>query len=219
MTTYPHERQIEYWVSRAIEDYFENQGYDMLVLPNTQTAEKIIPYDHLFAGKGIKVFGFQYKRLQNGTKDYWSIDVAQFKQLSNFKWIYYALPEITSIRQHRNALHLIAIVKSISLNNKIGSATSGDRRLLQSELGGGVPYYRWGGFVQGLFSCKLSWHPSSSDELRSLFRDSINLLSTLIDIYIVPLDAGDTTLAIRISPFITDIQDDELDFDFGGELR
>jgi hypothetical protein len=97
MAIYPHERQIEYWVIHAIEDYFENQGYDVVVLPNTQNAENKIPYDHLFAGKGIKVFGFQYKRLQNGTNDYWSIDIAQFRQLSSYKWIYYALPEKTSI--------------------------------------------------------------------------------------------------------------------------
>ncbi|MDD5082586.1 MAG: hypothetical protein PHU08_04360 [Dehalococcoidales bacterium] len=217
MTTYPHERQIEYWVSRAIEDYFGNQGYDVVVLPNTQTAENQIPYDHLFAGTGVKVFGFQYKRLKNGAKDYWSIDIAQFRQLSNYGWIYYALPEITSVRQRRNALHLIAIIKSTSLRNKIGTAVNGERRLLQSEIRGGLLYYRWGGFVQGLFSCKLGWRPSSPDELRSVFRDSAGTLSSLTDIYIVPLDVRDTRLAIRISPFMTDIRDDN--FDFGIELR
>lgn len=66
---YPHERQIEYWTSRAIEDYFDNEGYSILVLPNSPRIEKILPYDHLFAGKGVKIFGLQYKRLYNGTPD------------------------------------------------------------------------------------------------------------------------------------------------------
>ena len=222
MTTYPHERQIEYWVSHAIEDYFENQGYDVVVLPNSNRAEKTIPYDHLFVGQGVKVFGLQYKRLHKAKKDYWLVDIGQFRQLSNLKWIYYALPQITSIRQHRNALHLLAIATSASLNNKIGSVTTSSYQLLRSDLGVGsskVPYYRWGGFVQKLFACSEGWHPISIDELRSILRDSVNLINTLTDLYIVPLDTKDSRLAVRISPFTTDNQNEEFDFDFGVELR
>ena len=219
MATYPHERQIEYWVSRAIEDYFENEGYDIVILPNSTRAEKALPYDHLFAGRGIKVFGLQYKRLHNAKQDYWLIDVGQFQQLSKFDWIYYALPQITSIHQHRNALHLLAISTSVSLKNNIGLATSPSYQLLQSDLGVGkskVPYFRWGGFVQKLFACTEGWHPNNADELRSIFREADPLFNTLIDLYIVSLS---TKLAVRLSPFITDIQDIEQHFDFGVELR
>jgi hypothetical protein len=219
MATYPHERQIEYWVSRAIEDYFENEGYDIVVLPNSPRAEKALPYDHLFAGRGIKIFGLQYKRLHNGKQDYWLIDIGQFQQLSKFDWIYYALPQITSIHQHRNALHLLAITTSASMKNKIGLATSPSYQLLQSDLGVGrskVPYFRWGGFVQKLFACTEGWHPNTAEELRSILRDADALFNTLIDLYIVPLS---TKLAIRLSPFVTDIQDIEPNYDFGIELR
>ena len=218
MSTYPHERKIEYWVSRAIEDYFDNQGYDIVVLPNTQTAEKQIPYDHLFAGKGIKVFGLQYKRLENGPKDYWSIDVTQLNRLINFTWIYYALPEITSISQHRNALHLLALTSSASIINNITIKATSDFRLLRSQLGVGsnkVPYYRWGGFVQSLLACKIGWSPSNSDDLRRIFRESVDIADTLTDIYIIPLDIQESRLALRVSPFVSDIQDSQYGYDFG----
>ncbi len=219
MNTYPHERQIEYWVSRAIEDYFDNEGYEVVVLPNSTRAEAALPYDHLFAGQGIKIFGLQYKTLHAANQDYWSIDVAQFQQAVKFGWIYYGLSQITSIRQHRNALHLLALVTPSSLGNKIASAPGSLCRLMVSDIGigsGRVPYSRWGGFVQGLFSCTRGWRPSSADELRSIFREARDLLGTLVDLYVVPLT---TKLAIRISPFVTEIKNIENGYDFGLEPR
>jgi hypothetical protein len=71
MKTYPHERQVEYWISRGIEEYFSNEGYDVVVIPNSPRVEKLVPYDHLFAGRGIKIFGLQYKRLYPGSEDFW----------------------------------------------------------------------------------------------------------------------------------------------------
>jgi hypothetical protein len=224
MTTYPHERQIEYWVSRAIEDYFENQGYDIVVLPNSNRAEKIIPYDHLFAGRGVKVFGLQYKRLHKAKTDYWLIDIAQLHRLTNFDWIYYVLPEIKSIRQHRNALHLVAISKPKLIDKNIGNISSISHQLPQSALGIGInkiPYYRWGGFIQKLFSCSEGWRPSSVDELRSFLSDYAipqDISGALTDIYMVPLDTRDSTTAIRLSPFISEAQGGELDYDFGNLL-
>jgi len=32
---YPNERQIEYWTSRAIEDYFDNERYNAVIVPNS----------------------------------------------------------------------------------------------------------------------------------------------------------------------------------------
>ena len=217
MTTYPHERQIEYWVSRAIEDYFDNQGYDVVVLPNSNRAENAIPYDHLFAGRGVKVFGLQYKRLCAATEDYWRIDTRQLQRLCRFGWIYYALPQITSISQHRNALHLIAVAKSASLSRKIAQVNAHDYKLRCSELGLGshrVPYCRWGGFVQRLFACTEGWRPTSKDELRSVLLDPGDLVDTLTDIYVVSLNTKGARLALRISPFITDVQG-TFDYDFG----
>ena len=95
--SYRHERQIEYWTSRAIEEYFANQGYSVVVIPNSHRAENLIPFDHLFAGNQIKVFGLQYKRLYP-QRDHWHLEEEQHRRLRGFSWIYYALSEVRSIR-------------------------------------------------------------------------------------------------------------------------
>jgi len=217
---YPHERQIEYWTSRAIEDYFDNEGYTVVVLPNSQIAEKVIPYDYLFAGEGVKIFGLQYKRLYKGSTDYWKIDLAQYQQITKFNWIYYALPEIKSIKQRRNALHLLKLVTANALKDKVSSYPDvSSMSLLTSELGvsnGKVPYKRWGGFVQSLFGCTSGWRPSNPDELRSVFIEANELLTTLTDLYIVPFKPG---AAFRITPFETNIENLEEGFDFGINLE
>ncbi len=73
--------------------------------------------------------------------------------------------------------------------------------------------------MQKLFACTEGWHPTSVDELRSVFTESSGIFDTLTDIYIVPLDIKDSRLAIRITPFITNIQDGGFDFDFGIQFR
>jgi len=215
---YPHERQIEYWTSRAIEDYFDNEGYTVVVLPNSQRIEKVLPYDHLFAGNGIKVFGLQYKRLHKGSPDYWRIDFSQYKQIAKFDWIYYALPQVKSIRQRRNSLHLLTIVTANALKSKAASFTGSQYMSLStSELGfdaNKVRYSRWGGFVQQLFACTMGWRPSTADELRTVFSDAGDLLQSMTDLYIVPLKPS---VAFRITPFETNIENLEEGFDFGLE--
>lgn len=217
MSPYPHESQIEFWISRAVDEYFDNLGYDVAVLPNTRAAEKAIPYDHLFAGQGVKVFGFQYKRLKEGPSDHWEIDIPQLKQLLNFPWIYYALPEITSIRQRRNALHLTIIAASKSVDKIIKTANTTSQGLKRTDMGFGqnkAPYSRWGGFVKALFACTEGWRPTSSSQLQAILADSPSLFEDLSDIYIVPLSISDSRLAIRLSSSVTNTQD-QLDYDFG----
>ena len=220
MPAYPHERQIEYWTSRAIEDYFDNEGYTVTVLPNSPRVEKYLPYDHLFAGKGIKIFGFQYKRFNPGVNgdDYWDINIAQFHQLKKFSWIYYALPQVSSIKQRRNALHLLVVVSSDAVERKVRlSSASHHLRLATSDLGigaGKVPYFRWGGFVRNLFKCNAGWKPETVNGLKAVFYEARDVLSTMVDLYIVSLSPG---IAIRMTPFITDIDDLGDNFDFGIE--
>jgi len=213
---YPHERQIEYWASRAIEDYFDNEGYTVIVLPNSQRTEKLLPFDHLFTVDGVKIFGLQYKRLYKGSSDYWNIDLAQYQQISKFNWIYYALPEIKSIRQRRNSLHLLTLVTPNALSDMVSSSTGSYlMRLSTSQLGTGVgkvPYKRWGGFVQSLFGCTTGWKPTNTNELRSVFVEARDLLQTMIDLYIIPLKPS---TAFRITPFETSIENLEEGFDFG----
>ncbi len=120
--TYPHERQIEYWTSRSIERFFEAMGHDVLVLPNSQRAEKEIPFDHAFyMGDGdLKIFGLQYKRLMHKSNyDYWKIDSDQFNKISKYDWIYYALTEIRSIDDSSSAPFLTLIVRHSDMQRLI----------------------------------------------------------------------------------------------------
>ncbi|WP_287416973.1 hypothetical protein [Oceanithermus sp.] len=213
---YPNERQIEYWTSRAVEEYFDNEGYTTIVLPNSQHAEKHLPYDHLFAGEGIKIFGFQYKRLYPGNQeDYWKIDINQYNQIQKYSWIYYALSEVNSIARRRNALHLLVIMSSIQMHGIVNSTSASQQfNLNRSRIGvsKGVPYYRWGGFVQGLLSCKIGWKPSTEEELQVVFENARDIKDTLVDLYLV---APSLNTAIRMTPFIRDIEDTRDPFDFG----
>jgi len=211
--SYPHERQVEYWTSRAIEEYFDNEGYTVVVLPNSPHIEKRIPYDHLFAGQKIKVFGLQYKRLYPGNPDYWLIDIPQWQRAKRFPWIYYALSQIVSIRQRRNALHLLTIVESHALGPQIASsAAKHAMRLKDADLGKNkILYFRWGGFVRALFGCRVGWSPASIDELRGNLADAKSLLSTLADLYIVPFQPG---IVVKVSSSWRPLED-EGRFDFG----
>lgn len=85
--TYPNERQTEYCTSRAIEEYFENRGYPVVAIPNSQRAEKHVPFDHLFANHRLKLFGLEYKRLYE-SPHHWRLSRDQHHRLFAFPWIY-----------------------------------------------------------------------------------------------------------------------------------
>lgn len=187
------------------------------MLPNSTQAEKHLPYDHLFAGEGIKIFGFQYKRLNPGNQaDYWKIDINQYNQMQQYKWIYYALSEVDSIKRRRNALHLLVIMSSDQMRGIVNSTSASHQFILsRSKIGvsnGGVPYYRWGGFVQGLLSCNIGWKPRTEKELKVTFKDVWDIRDTLVDLYLV---APYLNITIRMTPFIRDIEDTRDTFDFG----
>jgi len=108
---YIHERQSEYWTSRAIEDYFLDLGFEVLTLPIPQNIEKMIPADFIFFDKQrTKLFGLQYKALYKERRDYWPINKEQHQQITHYKWIYYCLSELKSSAEHRTALHQVRIV-------------------------------------------------------------------------------------------------------------
>ena len=202
--SYPHERQIEYWTSRAIEEYFENQGYTVVVIPNSQHLEKVIPFDHLFAGAGIKVFGLQYKRLYP-QPDHWRLERHQHGTLLHFDWTYYALTEVRTISEHRNALHLVEIVRPARMPNsclpnlRLDSMGSGQ---------GKFPYMRWGGFVQGLFACHAGRMVTSLAEIQDLLGSATDLADALVDIYLVT--TGPKRVMVRSSPFVRSVGEEEM---------
>jgi len=128
-----------------------------------------------------------------------------------YDWIYYALSGVKSIREHRNALHLLQLTKPDFPYRP---------RLHPGELGsnlGQIRYARWGGFVQGLFGCTFGWQLQSPEEVRKALGIARDLAETLIDLYFVALDAR---VVIRVSPFVADIGGDEqFDLGFRGQER
>ncbi len=184
-------------------------------MPNSPHVEAQVPFDHLFAGQRIKIFGFQYKRLHQGSPDYWEIDVLQWQRARRFPWIYYALPQITSIRQWRNALHLLTIVESSAMEGAItSSGAARSMRLRVSDLGNErIIYFRWGGFVRALFGCRVGWEPRTLQELEDALVDAKEAIPTLAELYIISLRPG---AALRISSSWMPV-DGEASFDFGLE--
>lgn len=207
--TYPNERQTEYWTSRAIEEYFENRGYPVVTIPNSQRAEKHVPFDHLFASQRLKLFGLQYKRLYS-SPDHWRLEAHQHHTLQRFTWIYYALSEVTTIRDHRNALHLTRFVAPTKL-----SWRDSYTRLKGGDLSGPGLYARWGGFAQGLFQCYSGIVVTSYGQLQDLLGPLREVGQFLIDIYIVTPDSS--RLVIRQSPSIAELPEGEIgEYDIGG---
>jgi len=189
MRKYPHERQIEFWTSAAIERFFRYQGYFITVLPNTSLQEKDIPYDHLFAGKKIKVFALQYKRLHPGNPDFWEIDIDQLSKMSKYPWIFYALSDVRSVAESLNALHYLLISPSDSVQKALNGRKS-KARLRTSD---NSFYYRWGGFVRELFSCNTGWlmdmnGDTDGDDISTLLSDDI--FYEISNIYLLPTVPG-----------------------------
>ena len=205
---YPNERQVEYWTSRAIEDYFDNECYSVIVLPNTPLVEQHIPFDHLFTGQGVKVFGLQYKRLY-ANPDRWRLKQAQHAQMKKYDWIYYALSQVRHIRQHRNALHMLQLTDaSFTWSSNLKPEHLGTSR-------GGIPYARWGGFVQLLFDCSRGWPLQSKEEVRTALGVASDLAEALIDLYFL---APAERLLVRVSPLVADVVGDGLEeYDLGTE--
>jgi hypothetical protein len=73
-TPYIYERQVEYWTSRDIEDFFLNDGFQVSVFPLTQLTEENVPSDFLFLDTGSsKIFGIQFKALYKNDEDFWNL--------------------------------------------------------------------------------------------------------------------------------------------------
>jgi len=146
---YVHERQVEYWTSREIEDFLLDAGYDILVFPITQLLESKIPADFLFLDTSTnKLFGLQYKALYGNASDFWNVAQHQHTTLSNFDWIYYALSDLKDARQRRNALHYLRLVTaSFAYRSKIVAAPW-DHTALPA-------YSRWAAFYEGLKDCSI----------------------------------------------------------------
>lgn len=199
-TPYVYERQVEYWTSRQIEEFFLDAGFEVLVFPLTPYREPLIPADFIFFDKQrSKLFAFQYKALYHNEVDFWPIDPKQHHKLADFPWIYYCLSELKSTRDHRAALHLARIVKA---NFKFR-----ERVYLNRE--NGLIYSRWGAFYQGLERCTHGIPVSSLEQFRNLLNPfeylepPLELSRLMVDIFIVDFESRHS---VRFSSQLRDVE-------------
>lgn len=156
MRTYVAERQIEYWTSRQIEDFFAQQGYECIAYPVSQAVEKHLPADFIFHTGPIKLFGLQYKALYHNTYDCWLLESNQHSTLAKFPWIYYGLSDIKQISEFRSALYALRVK-----NNRFA---------FQPKLAtrNALPYRRWWAFYKGLLGCSFGSRADSPEALKQL---------------------------------------------------
>jgi hypothetical protein len=155
---YVAERQVEYWTSRQIEDYYLDGGFECLTYPLTQKVEYFVPADFVFrAGSLMKVFGLQYKALYPGSVDNWILESRQHGQMAQFPWIYYGLSGLKQRSQFRNALHALRVKERPSAFST---------PLLETLSS---PYMRWWAFDQQLQSCSAGIRITSRDDFLSRF--------------------------------------------------
>lgn len=159
-TPYVYERQVEYWTSRAIENFFLDAGFEVLVFPLTQLSERQVPSDFLYLNTETnKIFGLQYKALYRNGADHWNLEPYQHKRLASFRWMYYGLSDLKAPRQHRNALHYLRVAApSFTFHPKL-SARNGQDDSLQF-------YWRWAAFFEGLCDCRYGHQIGNSHDLQ-----------------------------------------------------
>ncbi len=161
---YVAERQVEYWSSRQVEDFFWDLGYECLSFPISQKAEQLIPADFIFQPNDtLKLFGLQYKVLYRGNPDYWQIDAVQRLQVAKFSWIYYALSDLRAARDLRAALHAM----------RIAAPAPSPGNLAISKF---TPpaYMRWWAFFEQLRTCQAGLRVRTRDEFSDAFRPVID---------------------------------------------
>lgn len=198
--TFVYERQVEYWTSRQIEEFFLNAGFNIVVYPVEQGIERHLPADHIFGVDNlVKLFGIQYKALYHNSVNHWKLDQRQHNRLVYFPWIYYGLSDLQSIADSRNSLHYLRILNSaFPYVDKL-------------YVGGCSPYYRWGAFYQHLQSCQTGRFVQSISELREAIspfqeRDLDRSVAEVTDIFIANFD---TKQVVHLSPQLRSIDNNE----------
>jgi len=189
---YVYERQSEYWISRRIEEFFLDVGFEVVTFPLTQYNERLIPADFIFFDKRrSKLFGFQYKALYHNEEDFWPIDPVQHEKLAGFPWIYYCLSELKTSQDHRAALYLIRVVET---------DFEFRRKLHPTKM---QVYSRWGAFYQGLERCSRGVLVSSQERLNDLLKPKDNvelpweLADLMVDVFIADFA---TRHSVHLSP-------------------
>lgn len=155
----PSESAYAYWVTRCIEEYFLNLGYDFCSEFGSQRKEIDYPFDvYASVAKGdmVKRFGLQFKRPHiRKARIHWKLDKLQYERMKKFGWIYYALPDFTDRKFHRNACHHVIF-------------TGPDFPFSEEVNTSNIRYhYRMGKFAESIINCPMGerlkgrdWEPA-----------------------------------------------------------
>ncbi|MEH1893677.1 MAG: hypothetical protein V7K92_31110 [Nostoc sp.] len=196
--TYVAERQVEYWTSRQIEEFFLDAGHQILVYPIEQRIERYLPADFLYnIDSPIKLFGIQYKALYHNGSDYWKLDQRQHDTLGSFPWIYYGCSDLRKSSDFRNSLHYLRVYEN---NKPIPPKLLPERRIF---------YTQWAVFYEYLLSCKRGEVTSTREKLIDLLspytaqvirQDSIN---NIVDVFAFNIESKNTVkLSSQLRPSI-----------------
>jgi len=154
-----NEATYTHWAVRSIEEYFEDIGYEVYCLYNTQINENEVPYDVNINIGNFKRFGLQFKRPNpedppqstpaSLSEYYWELERTQHTTLirPENRWIFYCLPDFADCNLRRVSRDHCIFVEPI----RIPLFDTGIHRFRVQ----GFPYRRWGAFAQGVIECQL----------------------------------------------------------------
>jgi hypothetical protein len=156
-----NEATYTHWIVRSIEEYFEDVGYEVYCLYNTQIVENRVPYDVEIDIETFKRFGLQFKRPNprdppertptSLSEYYWELERTQHRILRRpeNRWIFYCLPDFADRNLRRVSRdHCIFVEPS-----QIPLFNTNSHRFRVRRIR--PPYRRWGAFAQGVIECRI----------------------------------------------------------------
>lgn len=137
----PTEDNFIDWLLSGIKEYFWRLGYRVKTISIGQVKEKQCPVDRVLA-IGNKIIGLQCKRPTSSNPPFkYDLRDNQHELISKSKWIFYCLPDFIDWRFQDVALFHFKFARASELRTNKNKIVSVNK------------YYRWGSFVQAIFSC------------------------------------------------------------------
>jgi hypothetical protein len=103
----PIEDEYAYNVTRQIEDYFRNLGFDVVPIPISRNQERQEPYDWRYELRDLnKIFMLQFKRpIPHSRQLSWELREHQHNAMINKPYIFYCLPKSKERNEMRVMLY------------------------------------------------------------------------------------------------------------------
>jgi hypothetical protein len=166
--TSPIEREYEAWIVREIEDYFRSIGRPAIVWAVSPLDEATWPADVHLLAEG-KVIGLQFKKLTlersspGQDPDYsrvkWILNdpTPQFGLVQQHSEIFYCFPTFVHRDWSRAALHHCIFWRPDHRVNHNVWYDNPRARTPYNRVAVDGTSYRWGHFVEQIFSCSIGW--------------------------------------------------------------